>query len=64
MPTWRITSMSRAMLVAMLKCLVHHEFILPKDVDYHEAIRALESEGTNRSPRTHTYTCTRTRMLP
>ena len=45
MSTWRITSMSRAMLVAMLKCLVHHEFILPKDVEYHEAVRALESEG-------------------
>jgi len=44
-PTWRITSMSRAMLVAFLKCLFHHEFIVPKDVSYHEAVRALESEG-------------------
>lgn len=44
-PTWRITSMSRAMLVAFLKCLFHHEFIVPNDVSYHEAMRALESEG-------------------
>lgn len=45
LPTWRITSMSRAMLVAFLKCLFHREFVVPKDVSYYEAVRALESEG-------------------
>ena len=42
--TWRVT-MGRSLLVALMKCLLTHEFFLPADVDYHEAIKALEYEG-------------------
>ena len=39
------SSMSRTMLVAFLKSLTHHEFIVPSGTTYHEAMRTFEYEG-------------------
>lgn len=44
LPAWRVTH-GRAVLVAFLKSLKHHEFILPKGVDFHEAMKMLDFEG-------------------
>jgi len=44
-PCYNLTTMSRSMCIAFLSSLVHHEFILPRDVSYAEAVRVFEYEG-------------------
>ena len=44
LPAWRLNT-GRAMLVAFIKSLTNHEFVIPKEVTYQEAIRHFEYEG-------------------
>ena len=43
-PAW-FMSTSRAILVAFIKALVHHEIIISRDVDYHDLVQYLEYEN-------------------
>lgn len=43
-PVWNV-NVTRSMLVAFIKSLVSHEFVIPKDVSYEDAVRVLDYEG-------------------
>lgn len=45
-PAWYVST-SRSVLVAFVQALVHHEFVVPRDVQYCEVIRFLEYEGVS-----------------
>ena len=44
MPVWDV-NIGRSMLHALVKSLIHHEFILPKDGSYQEAVCVFREEG-------------------